>query len=310
MACGPDAKEAFHLLKTCRRLRLVQFTVPCSRPPGYEALKEVRVEVAKARALVHFTPASNVSSIPDHTSCFGDYQCHCLCRRPHELASNMWELERAMMRSRCEQDLPDPEEKFDLFKPKRERFKKSEEQGLLQEKASFDEFVNRIEQQGRELKYLGRRNKLTEANLNQTLKGADVDEYFRDFADKLAADKRLIKKKAYWTAKIQAETEAKEKEAREKKEAVEAKELEMEMRRVAREMKWKLTREAREHVKETARDARELKRTAREAKEREKMMTREARAQKKAAREAKASDKKPTARAMKKVGNNVAGASD
>ena len=308
---GPDAKEAFRLLKTCRRLRLVQFTVPCSYPPGYEALKEVRTEVAKARALVHFAPAQGSTLIfHDHNSCFGDYQCHCLCSRSCLPTSNMEELEKAMMRSRREQDLPDPEETFDLFKPKRERFKKSEEQDLLREKASFDDFINRIEQQGRELKYLGRRNKVTEASLNQTLMGADVDEYFKDFADKLAADKRLIKKKAYWTAKIQAEKEAKEEEAREKKEAIEAKELEMERRRAARELKWKLAREAREHAKKIAKEARELKRIAREAKNHEKMMARQVRALKKAAREAKARDRKATAKGMQKVENNVAGASD
>ena len=302
-------KEAFRLLKTCRRLRVVQFTVPCSHPPGYEALKEVKAEVAKARALVYFAPAQNAPLIlHDHTSCFGDYQCHCLCRRPYEPASDMGELEKAMMRPRCGQDLPDPEEKFNLFKPKREHFKKSEEQDLLREKASFDDFIIRIEQQGKELKYIGRRNKLAEATANQTLKGADVDEYFKDFAEKLAADKRLIKKKAYWTAKIQAEKEAKEKEAREKKEALEAKELESEMRRAARELKWKLAREAREHAKKIAMEARELKKIAREAKEREKMLAREVRAQKKAAKEAEARGKKTTAKGMKKVEKNAAGA--
>ena len=92
---GPDAKEAFRLLKTCRRLKLVQFTVPCSHPPGYEALKEVRVETAKARALIHFAPAQNPPlTIHAHTSSFGDYQCHCLCRRPYEPASSLQELEK------------------------------------------------------------------------------------------------------------------------------------------------------------------------------------------------------------------------
>ena len=308
---GPDAKEAFRLLKTCRRLRLVQFTVPCSHPPGYQALKEVRVEVAKARALVHFAPApSTIINLHDHNSCFGDYQCRCQCRPSCIPASDMDELEKAMMRSRRGQDLPDPGETFNLFKPKREHFKKSEDQDLLMQKASFDDFINRIEQQGRELKYLGRRNKLTEASLNQTLMGADVDEYFQDFADKLAADKRQIKKEAYWNAKVQAEKEAKEKEAREKKEAVEAKELEMERRRAARELKWKIAREAREHAKKIAKEARELKRTSREAKNREKMMARQVRAQKKAAREATARDRKATAKGMQKVEKNVAGASD
>lgn len=293
---GPDAKEAFRLLKTCRRLKTVQFTVPCSHPPGYEALKEVRVENPKARALVHFTPAQNPPlDIRDHTSCFGDYRCHCLCRRRYEPASSMRELEQAMMRPRREQDVLNLNEKFDLFKPKREQFKKSEEQDLLQEEASFHRFIGRIEQQGKQLRYLGRRNKVMEATLNQTLTGSAVDDYFRDFADKLAKDKRMAKFAERWHAKRRAEQETKERYEREKKEAIEEKERAIEMRREARELKWKLAREAREQAKKEAREARELKRrTAREAKEREKMMASEARAQKKAAREeaAKGRDKK------------------
>ncbi|CAD6580319.1 MAG: hypothetical protein ASARMPRED_009432 [Alectoria sarmentosa] len=293
---GPDAKEAFRLLKTCRRLTTVQFTVPCSHPPGYEALKEVRVEKAKARALVHFAAAQNPPlNIHDHTSCFGDYLCHCLCRRSYEPASNIRELENAMMRPRREQDLPDTEEKFDLFKSKRERFKKSEEQDLLEEKASFFDYIGRIEQQGKELKYLGRKNKNMEAALNQTLKGSDVDDYFRDFAEKLAADKRLTKRKERWHEKRRQEKEMKELGERLRREADEAKELAIKLRREARELKWKIARETRELAKKMAREARELKRrTAREAKEREKKMARELRAQKKAERELEKRDKKTT----------------
>ena len=293
---GPDAKEAFRLLKTCRQLRLVQFTVPCSHPPGYEALKEVRVETAKARALIHFEPAQNPPlNIHDHTSCFGDYQCHCLCRRPYEPASSMQELENAMMRPRRKQDFPDPDEKFDLFKPKREHFKKSEEQDLLQEQASFHGFIDRIEQQGKQLRYLGRRNKVKEAALSQTLRGSEVDDYFRDFAEKLAKDKRLLKYQERWHAKRKEEQETKERWEREKREADEEKARGIQMRREARELKWKSAREAREHAKKVAREERELKRsTAREAKEREKMMAKEARAQKKAAREAKGPANKGT----------------
>lgn len=293
---GPDAKEAFRLLKTCRRLTTVQFTVPCSHPPGYEALKEVRVEKAKARALVHFAPAQNPPlNIHDHTSCFGDYLCHCICRRGYEPASNLRELENAMMRPRRKEDLPDVEERFDLFKPKRERFKNSEEQDLLKEKATFNAFIDRIEQQGKELKYLGRRNKTEEADLNQTLKGSAVDDYFRDFADKLAKDKRQLKRKERWEAKRLEEKLEKERQARWKREAIEEKELGIKMRKEARELKWKIARETREQAKKVAKEARELKRrTAREAKEREKMMARELRAQKKADRESKGRDKKTT----------------
>lgn len=287
---GPDAKEAFRLLKTCRRLKTVQFIVPCSHPPGYEALKEVRVEKAKARALVHFAPAqeSPLNGGLDHDGCFGDYLCHCNCRRDDEPASSLRELERAMMRPRRKQDLLDVEEKFDLFKPKREHFRKSEEQVMLEEKASFDDFVCRIEQQGKKLIHLGRRNKKMEAALNQTLLGSDVDDYFRDFADKLAQDNRLIKMKERWDAKRLEEKEAKEQLERWKKEAIEEKELHIKMRREARELKWKIAREKKEYDKKMAKEARELKRrTAREAKERQKMMAREARAHKKAARESK-----------------------
>lgn len=304
---GPDAKEAFRLLKTCRRLKTVQFTVPCSHPPGYEALKEVRVENPKARALVHLTPAENSPlDTRNHSSCFGDYRCHCLCRRRYEPASSMQELEKAMMRPRREQDLPDPSEKFDLFKPKREHFKKSEEQDLRQEEASFHQFIGRIEQQGRKLRYLGRRNKVMEATLNQTLTGSAVDDYFRDFADKLAQDKRMAKFAERWHAKRRAEQEAKERDERERKEAIEEKERAVEMRREARELKWKLAREAREQAKKGAREARELKRrTAREAKEREKMMAGEARAQKKAAREEAKGRHKKTTRKSTKGTNSV-----
>ena len=306
---GPDAKEAFRLLKTCRRLRLVQFTVPCSHPPGYEALKEVRVEKAKARALVHYATAQNPPlDNQNHRSCFGDYQCHCLCRHRDEPASSLRELEKAMMRPRREKDVPDAEEKFDLFKPKREHFRKSEEQDLLQETASFEDFIRRIEQQGKELKYLGRRNKAMEAAMNQTLRGSDVDEYFREFAEKLAKDKRLVKMTERWHAKRREEKEAIEREEREKREALEEKELGIKMRREARELKWKTAREARELAKKTAKEARELKRrTAREAKEREKMMAKEARDRKKAAREAKARDKK-AAKGTNSVEKKVVGA--
>lgn len=291
---GPNAKEAFRLLKTCRQLTTVQFTVPCSHPPGYEALKDIRVEEAKARALIHFAPAQLPPlTIRSHTSCFGDYECHCLCRRPYEPASSLRELEDTMMLPRRQEDLPDPEEKFDLFKPKREHFKKSEDQDMLEEKAAFDDFTSRMEQQGKELKYLGRRNKNLEAFLNQTLTGPAVEDYFRDFAAKLAADRRLVKRQERWHAKRQQEQETKERWAREAKEAAEAKELAIKMRKEARELKWKIARETREQAKKTAKEARELKRrTAREAKEREKMMARDAKAQKKAARESNDRDKK------------------
>ena len=316
---GPDAKETFRLLKTCRRLKSLQFTVPCSHPPGYEALKEVRVQKAQARALIHFASAQNPPlNIHDHTSCFGDYQCHCLCRRPYEPASSMQELESAMMRPRRLQDLPNPNEVFSLFNPRREHFKRSEEQELLREKTSFDNFISKIEQQGKELKHLGRRNKAMEATLNHTLTGSDVEDYFRDFNDKLAEDKRLLKRQERWDAKQQWEKWSKEMKAfrerlaREKALAKELKRLhDNKMRREARELRSMGLCKYREDVKREAREARELKRrnvrekkerekmmrelkrrNDREEKEREKMIVRKAREKKKADRDAQGNGKK------------------
>ena len=308
---GPDAKEAFRLLKTCRRLKIVQFTVPCSHPPGYEALKDVRVETAKARALVHFAPAQYPPlSIYNHTSCFGDYLCHCMCRRHYEPASNLREIENAMMRPRRGQDIPAAEEKYDLFKPKRERFKKSEEQDILDQKASFDEFIGRIEQQGKRLTYLGHRNKAMEAALNQTLTGTtEVDYYFREFAAKLARDKRQIKRVERWEAKQLEKKEDKERHERWKREAVEEKERGIKTRKEARELKWKMAREKREDARKMAREARELRRrTAREAKERERLLAGEARVLRKAAREADRLRKK-TNKGAKKLEKKMVSAS-
>ena len=289
---GEDAKEAFRLLKTCRQLTSVQFTVPCSHPPGYEALKEVRVETAKARALVHFA-APQVQ----HSSCFGDYQCHCNCnmRSSYEPASNLQEIEQAMMRPRRKQNLPDAEEVFDLFTPKREYFKRSEDQELLGGKAAFNEFIDRMEWKGKHLSHVGYRNKTLEAAQHQTLKGKAADDYFRDFDAKLAADRRQVRREEYWGAKHAKLKEQREREERRKREAIEAKGLAIKRRKVVRALKLKFARDNREQAKKMAREARELKRrTAREAKEREKMMAREAKAQKKVSGESKPRDEKKT----------------
>lgn len=289
---GEDAKEAFRLLKTCRRLTSVQFTVPCSHPPGYEALKEVKAETAKARALVHFTAPQL-----QHSSCFGDYQCHCNCnmRSSYAPASNLQEIEQAMMRPRRKQDLPEAEEVFDLFNPKREYFKRSEDQELLGEKAAFNEFIDRIEWKGARISYLGYRNKTLEASQHQTLKGQAADDYFRDFAAKLAADRRQVRREEYWGAKHAELKEQKEQEEQRKREAKEAKELAIKRRKVVRALKLKFARDNREQAKKMAREATELKRrTVREAKEREKMMAREAKALKKKAGESKPGDEKKT----------------
>ena len=182
---GPDAKEAFRLLKSCRRLTTVSFTVPCSHPPGYEALKEVRAERAIACALVHFPPLGT------HTSCFGDYSCHCRCRRPHEAPSSLKQLEDAIMRPRRQQHFPTPHAKLIPFNPKRECFPKSEDQNLLQDKISFDEFTDEMARQDRKLIHIGRRNKTKEAELNQTLRGVEALRYFHAFEEKLAEDERM-----------------------------------------------------------------------------------------------------------------------
>lgn len=243
---GPNAKEAFRLLKTCRRLTRVEFTVPCSHPPGYEALKEVRVETAKARALIHFAPAQLPSAIRSHTSCFGDYECHCLCRRDYEPPSRLQELEKAMMRPRRPADLPDPEETFDLFNPRRELFKKSEDQDLLEDKASFNDFTNRMDQQGRALRHVGRTDKTEEAKLNQTLTGSAAERYFKRFEAKLAAEKKWMKAMDRWYAKRHAE------EARElKRTAREAKERKKMMAQAAKAQK-KAARETNGRDKKTS----------------------------------------------------------
>ena len=289
---GEDAKEAFRLLKTCRRLTSVQFTVPCCHPPGYEALKEVKVETAKAHALVHY-------AVPEfqHSSCFGDYQCHCNCnmRSSHEPRSNLQEIEQAMMRPRRKQDLPDAEEVFDLFTPKREYFKRSEDQELLGEKAAFNEFIDRIEWKGKGISYLGYRNKTLEASQHQTLKGKAADNYFRDFAAKLAADRRQVRKEEYWSAKHAELKRQKDREEQRKREANEAKGLAIKRRKVVRALKLKFARDNREQAKKMAGEARELKRrTVREAKEREKMVARESKALEKAAGESEPRDEKKT----------------
>ena len=52
-----------------------------------------------------------------------------------------------------------------LLNPKRERFPKSEDQDLLQDKISFDEFTDEMARQDRELIHIGRRNKVFESDI-------------------------------------------------------------------------------------------------------------------------------------------------
>ena len=105
--CGPFAKEAFELLKTCRRLKCVQFTIPCSDPPGYGAVREVRgLEQALVLERHHYVDEMEYS---------------CLCGRDpfqyrKEKSDDVQELERAMMRPRLKQYAVDSSEKLILFK--------------------------------------------------------------------------------------------------------------------------------------------------------------------------------------------------
>lgn len=133
--CGPFAKEAFRLLKTCRRLKRVRFKIPCSEPPGYRAVREIRgLEQALVLWRVHYG-----TGVDDRYRLWSeDYRC--LCHRdPHEKGplDDVQELERAMMRPRLKQYAEDPNEKFNLFKAKREVTKKSEESILLEDRVSW-----------------------------------------------------------------------------------------------------------------------------------------------------------------------------
>ena len=133
--CGPFAKEAFRLLKTCRRLKSVQFTIPCSQPPGYGAVREIRgLEQALVFDRLHF----GIRMEDHYRLASEDYRC--LCHHdPHRKGplDDIQELERAMMRPRLKQYAEDPSEKFSLFKGKREVLKKAEESILLEDRVSW-----------------------------------------------------------------------------------------------------------------------------------------------------------------------------
>ena len=135
--CGPYAKEAFRLLKTCGRLKSVQFTLPCGEPPGYAAMREIRgLEQALVVERHHYEPGWNTYTFMAPA----DYRCRC---RPGEQGKgpldDVLELERAMMRPRLGRYAVDPNEKLDLFKGKREVLKKTEESFLFEECLSLNE---------------------------------------------------------------------------------------------------------------------------------------------------------------------------
>lgn len=117
---GGYSKEAFRLLKSCSKLKSLQFTVPCSHPPGYAALSEVRgLQTVKPLGLIHFKrPPHSDLLLCNH---FGDYYCHCDCTGS---VSDPLELETAMTRPRLACHEADPSRTSDLFSPKRERFRK------------------------------------------------------------------------------------------------------------------------------------------------------------------------------------------
>ena len=136
--CGPFAKEAFRLLKTCRRLKRVQLKIPCSEPSGYGAVREIRgLEQALVLERIHYS-----STVDDRYRLWSeDYRCLCNRNRSGKKGplDDVQELERAMMRPRLKQYAMDPNEGFNLFKVKREVSKKSEESILLEDRVFWHE---------------------------------------------------------------------------------------------------------------------------------------------------------------------------
>ena len=133
--CGPYAKDAFRLLKTCRRLKSVQFTLPCCEPPGYAAVREIRgLEQARVLERRHYGTWMCGSGRIAAT----DYNCRCRYYTQGEgPLDDVQELERAMMRPRLKRYAGDPDERLDLFKGKREVWKKTEESVLFEDTRSL-----------------------------------------------------------------------------------------------------------------------------------------------------------------------------
>ncbi|KAL2036437.1 hypothetical protein N7G274_010838 [Stereocaulon virgatum] len=134
---GAEAKEAFRLLKTCRRLKSLHFTAPCTEPPGHAAIREIRgLEEAQVIGRVHHIRLPHCSY----------YRCRCYDRgysQEYGPLADISELERAMMRPRLRRYALDPNETFELFKPrKREIFRKSEEQSLFEDEKTFLDHFN------------------------------------------------------------------------------------------------------------------------------------------------------------------------
>ena len=127
--CGPYAKDAFRLLKTCSRLKSVQFTVPCGEPPGYAAVREIRgLEQALVVERRHYGSQYIYMAA-------ANYRCQCPypMRDEERPLDDVLELERAMMRPRLKQYAVDPNETLNLFKRKRGFWKKTEESLLFED---------------------------------------------------------------------------------------------------------------------------------------------------------------------------------
>ena len=127
---GRDPKQAFRLLKTCQNLRSLTidvFTLGRAPPAAWQALREVR-----GLDYVHFRPAESIN-VPAHWILVGvSPAAHPAVRSRNELIQYLTE---GMTRPRIKKYSPDPHEKIDLFKGKREIFKRSEAAELEAETA-------------------------------------------------------------------------------------------------------------------------------------------------------------------------------
>ena len=111
-----DPKAAFRLLKTCSRLKSIDFNLCYFQPNGLAALREVRglekVEIYHRQlALYKFMGVLN----PYYVG------------KMHLAIAQLSELKEAMMRPRLKQYEP---KEIDLFDPKTEHFRKGEEHSL------------------------------------------------------------------------------------------------------------------------------------------------------------------------------------
>lgn len=112
---GKAQKQTFRILKTCSNLKTVKLTLPHFQPAGYVALREVRglefveIDCDAEDPWLLALPENNFLQDPlsDHV-----------------------ELRRAMMRPRLKSYANNPDEKIDLFKGRREIWRKTEEQML------------------------------------------------------------------------------------------------------------------------------------------------------------------------------------